>query len=77
MQRMSFVTRIGVIAAVFALATFGAVAQDEEKTVDLKVGDQAPDFKLIGSDGKYYTLKQFKGKKPVVLAFFPKAFTGG
>ena len=43
----------------------------------LKVGDSAPDFKLRGSDGKTYTLAEFKGKKLVVLAFFPAAFTGG
>jgi peroxiredoxin Q/BCP len=42
-----------------------------------KVGDKAPDFKLKGSDGKEYTLKQFAGKQAVVLAWFPKAFTGG
>lgn len=44
---------------------------------ELKVGDQAPDFKLIGSDGKTYKLSQFKDKKAVVIAWFPKAFTGG
>ena len=43
----------------------------------LKIGDMAPDFQLMGSDGKTYSLSQFKGKKPVVIAFFPKAFTGG
>ena len=43
----------------------------------LKVGDTAPDFSLMGSDGKTYKLSDFKGKKPVVLAWFPKAFTGG
>lgn len=43
----------------------------------LKVGDAAPDFELPGSDGKTYKLSDFKGKKPVVLAWFPKAFTGG
>ena len=43
----------------------------------LKAGDTAPDFKLRGSDGKTYTLSEFKGKKLVVLAFFPLAFTGG
>jgi peroxiredoxin Q/BCP len=43
----------------------------------LSVGDEAPDFKMAGSDGKVYTLKQFVGKKPVVIAWFPKAFTGG
>lgn len=41
------------------------------------VGDAAPDFELMGSDGKTYSIAQFKGVKPVVIAFFPKAFTGG
>jgi peroxiredoxin Q/BCP len=40
-------------------------------------GDPAPDFELQASDGKTYTLSQFKGKQAVVVAFFPKAFTGG
>jgi peroxiredoxin Q/BCP len=43
----------------------------------LEVGDQAPDFALAGSDGNQYTLQQFRGQKPVVIAWFPKAFTGG
>ena len=44
---------------------------------DLKVGDQAPNFKLQASDGKTYQLADFKGKEAVVLAWFPKAFTQG
>jgi peroxiredoxin Q/BCP len=44
---------------------------------DLKPGDPAPDFKLQGSDGRTYALSDFKGKQAVVLAWFPKAFTGG
>ncbi len=44
---------------------------------ELKVGDKAPDFSMQGSDGKTYTLDQFKGKSGVVIAWFPKAFTGG
>jgi peroxiredoxin Q/BCP len=43
----------------------------------LKVGDDAPDFSLVGSDGKTYKLSEFKGKKAVVVAWFPRAFTGG
>jgi peroxiredoxin Q/BCP len=42
-----------------------------------KAGDVAPDFSLPGSDGKTHKLAEFKGKKAVVLAWFPKAFTGG
>src|SRR6187402_1414184 len=44
---------------------------------DLAVGDQAPDFSLKASDGKTYKLADFKGKQPVVIAWFPKAFTQG
>ncbi|HUG18698.1 MAG TPA: peroxiredoxin [Planctomycetaceae bacterium] len=44
---------------------------------ELKVGDAAPDFELVGSDGKTYKLSDFKGKQAVVIAWFPKAFTGG
>jgi len=42
-----------------------------------KNGDKAADFKLKGTDGKEYSLAQFKGKQAVVVAWFPKAFTGG
>ena len=41
------------------------------------VGDIAPAFTLSGSDGKTHSLADFKGKQAVVLAWFPKAFTGG
>jgi len=41
-----------------------------------KVGEPAPDFTLVGSDGKTYKLSDLKGKA-VVLAWFPRARTGG
>ena len=50
---------------------------DRVEAGDLKVGDAAPNFKLAGSDGKTYTLSSFNGKKAVVVAWYPKAFTGG
>ena len=43
---------------------------------ELKPGDKAPDFSLPGSDGKVHKLSDYHGKA-VVLAWFPKAFTGG
>jgi len=53
---------------------FGNSSADAQ---ELKAGDPAPQFKLQGSDGKTYELSQFAGKKVVVIAWFPKAFTGG
>ena len=34
------------------------------------VGDEAPDFTLLGTGGASYSLKDFRGQ-PVVLAFYP------
>ena len=38
-------------------------------------GDLAPDFTLPASDGKTYSLADYRGVKPVVIAWFPKANT--
>ena len=63
--------------AVFALAAMANAQTAPPATPELKVGDQAPDFTLEASDGKTYKLSDFRGKKAVVLAWFPKAFTQG
>ena len=44
---------------------------------ELGPGDMAPDFSMQGSDGKTYTLADFRGKRAVVVAWFPKAYTSG
>jgi peroxiredoxin Q/BCP len=44
---------------------------------EVGVGDDVPAFELQGSDGKTYSSEQFKGKQAVVIAWYPKAFTGG
>ena len=62
-----------------SLVASPAAAQPATPTapaVELKVGDQAPDFTLPATDGKTYSLKDLKGHW-VVLGWFPKAFTGG
>jgi peroxiredoxin len=45
-----------------------------------KVGEKAPDFTLTSftpsEEPVNYTLSSYKGKKNVVLLFFPQAFTG-
>lgn len=43
----------------------------------LKVGDRAPDFTLPDTDGRPVTLSHLLVSGPVILAFFPKAFTPG
>jgi cytochrome oxidase Cu insertion factor (SCO1/SenC/PrrC family) len=43
----------------------------------IKVGDTAPDFTLTDQNGNKVSLKDFKGKKNVALAFYIFAFTGG
>ena len=44
---------------------------------ELEAGDPAPDFTLQASDGRTYSLADFKGKQAVVVAWFPRAFTSG
>jgi peroxiredoxin Q/BCP len=62
---------VGLLAVVGILTLSGRTT-----AAGLKPGDPAPPFKLQGSDGKIHELAQLKGKA-VVLAWFPKAFTGG
>jgi peroxiredoxin len=53
-------------------------AQAPPPKTHLKVGDTAPDFELPSTQqGKKFKLSDFRGKKTVVVAFFPAAFTGG
>jgi peroxiredoxin len=41
-----------------------------------QVGDLAPEFTAASTSGKDVTLSSFRGKRNVLLAFFPLAFTG-
>lgn len=70
-QSISRVTKL--LCAVVLAGLYSMV----QTAAALEVGDKMPDFSLQASDGNTYTLSQFKGQKPVVIAFFPKAFTPG
>ena len=62
------------------LAAVPALAQNAPPRTSLKVGDTAPDFAITGrmnTSGKDIRLSDFRGRKFVILAFFPAAFTGG
>jgi thioredoxin-dependent peroxiredoxin len=54
-----------------------ALGRGGPSLLTLRAGDPAPDFTLPASDGHEYTLSGFLGRKHVVIAWFPKAFTGG
>ena len=64
------------LTAVGLLSSSAAAQQPAAALPELKVGDLAPDFTLQASDGQTYSLSKLRGKS-VVLAWFPKAFTGG
>jgi peroxiredoxin Q/BCP len=66
----------GLVFSTLCAASLALAAPAWAQT-ELKVGDQAPNFKLPASDGKTYQLSDFKGKQAVVLAWFPAAFTAG
>jgi peroxiredoxin Q/BCP len=60
-----------------ALALLVLIAAAAAGAAELSVGSKAPDFSLMGSDGRIHTLAEHAGERAVVLAWFPKAFTPG
>src|SRR5438045_7667341 len=49
---------------------------NSQTNITPRAGDTAPDFTAKSTSGQAVTLSSFKGKKNVLLAFFPLAFTG-
>lgn len=68
-MRRSVLFRSVVAAALACLVWAGASSA-------LDVGDKAPDFELLGTDGKPVKLSQLTAKGPVVIYTFIAAFTG-
>jgi len=60
-----------------AVLLFAVAAQTSSAAEPLKVGATAPDFELTASDGKTYKLSDLTEENVVVVAWFPRAFTGG
>lgn len=57
------------------MVSFGRTSVAGE-TQTLKVGDPAPDFELPGHrDNEKFRLSDYKGKKNVVLVFYPLDWT--
>ncbi len=75
-MRRRVVIAVVMALSIAALAPAG-FGQSKSVPLKLKVGAMAPDFTLRDQDGKEIALRQFRGKKTVVLAFYIFAFTGG
>jgi len=79
--------RRGLMVPVFGMMVLGGLAsmnrlcgqekKDAMPEPTVKVGDMAPDFTLMDTQGKQVSLHDFRGKKNVALAFYIFAFTGG
>jgi peroxiredoxin Q/BCP len=67
--------RAGVLSIM--LLAWALQAHADRARSELKVGDVAPGFTLVGSDGRTYRLSDYRGKQVVILAWFAKAFTSG
>jgi peroxiredoxin Q/BCP len=78
---MRLLERIGVavlVASLGILAMSGSTfATQEDKPVDLKVGDAAPVFESIDDEGHAWKSKDYVGKRVLVVYFYPADFTGG
>jgi len=72
---MMLPTRFRVRALWLALAFVLAAGPLCGQEKGLKVGAAAPPFSLPGSDGRLHSLSEHLGVRPVVIAWFPKAFT--
>jgi len=70
--------RATVEAIATGAATMATGGTGPTRTAQLHRGDRAPDFTLPGSDGVTYRLADLVGRgETIVIAWFPKAFTGG
>jgi cytochrome oxidase Cu insertion factor (SCO1/SenC/PrrC family) len=73
---------LAVVALIVGLALgyggatlFGPNGTGKVRNASLKVGDKAPEFRLRDHTGRTIKLSDYLGKKNVVLAFLPGAFT--
>ena len=86
-MKASFNIMSGLLIVVLAVPAFGGSAAFKDNiynpgqlkpidsTLNVKVGEVAPDFTLPSVGGGEVTLSQHRGKKHVVISFVPAAWT--
>ena len=82
-NRVTFVIdKAGYIRAIDKNVNVQTHGQDIVKLLNkalpkIKVGQSAPDFIAMDENGKKHQLSKFKGKKSVILTFYPRDFGRG
>ena len=71
---MKILMAVTVVLVAGGLLLWGQIAKSK---TNLKVGDVAQNFTLPSTTGSDFKLSDYRGRKSVVLAFVPKAFTSG
>src|SRR5688572_11763741 len=68
---------VAAFTLMFAVAGFAQLAAPTGPDLTPKIGDMAPDIPLRMNDAGAKSIKDFIGKKKVLVMFFPGAFTRG
>ena len=66
---------VGLVAGYVGATLLGPARPGEVHNAKLQAGNKAPDFRLPDHTGGYVRLSDFQGKKNVVIAFYPLAWT--
>ena len=66
---------VGLLLGYTGSTLLGPAGAGKVRNAKLQVGDKAPDFRLRDHTGRMIGLSDYLGKKNVVLAFLPGAFT--
>jgi thioredoxin-dependent peroxiredoxin len=74
---MRTLIRATLLAAMFTMMACAVIADDDEKIIDLKVGDTAPVFQSTDDQGVTWKSADHLGKKYFVVYFYPGDFTPG
>jgi hypothetical protein len=78
LRALRTIAATGAAAAVGVTRVLYGMTKKEAERPALAPGDVAPDFTLAASDGQTYRLADMLGAgRVIVVAWFPKAFTGG
>jgi len=66
---------VGLTFGYFGATLFRTAGANKVRNAKLEVGDKAPNFRLRDHTGRIIELGDYVGKRNVVIAFLPGAFT--